>query len=200
MLAAFAALPARATSLYVVSVGIRDVQVVINGQGARSLQLGELSPEGVKLTGIDNGAALLEVNGRAISLRPGQSTASRIVLLADSQGHFVTNARINGIPVPALIDTGATYVTLSAADAQRTGLDYLRGTRSVSQTANGPIMVYVVNLAHVQVGDIALANVPGLVMEEGAGQRMPVLIGMSFLRHVEMRQAGNTLVLQRSER
>jgi aspartyl protease family protein len=99
-----------------------------------------------------------------------------------------------------LIDTGATYVTLSAADALRTGIDYLRGARSVSQTANGAIMVYIVNFAHVQVGDIALANVPGLVVEEGAGQRMPALIGMSFLRHVEMRQAGNTLVLQRPER
>jgi aspartyl protease family protein len=184
----------------VVSVGIRDIQVILEGRNVRVLRLGEVSPEGVKLTAIDNGAALLEVNGRAITLRPGQSIASRTVLLADSQGHFVTNALINGVPVRALVDTGATYVSLSVADAQRMGIDYQRGKRTVSQTANGPILAYIVNLTHVQVGDIAFANVSGLVLEDGLGQQIPALIGMSFLRNVEMRQTGNTMVLQQADR
>ncbi len=200
MLAMLAALPASATSIHVVSVGIRDIQVVLNGQEVRTLRLGELSPEGVKLTDIDQGAALLEVNGRTIRLRPGQSMATRAVVQADSQGHFVTNTRINGVPVRALIDTGATYVSLSAADAQRMGIDYQQGQRIMSQTAKGPIQAYIVNLAHVQVGDIAFGNVPGLVLEGGMEQQIPTLIGMSFLRHVEMRQTGNTMILQQPDR
>lgn len=200
MLSMLAALPAWAASVYVVSVGIRDVQVVINGQNVRTLQLGEVTPEGVKLTGIDNGAALLEVGGRAIALRLGQSTVSQTILTADAQGQFATIVRINGVPVPALIDTGATLVSLSSADAQRMGIDYQQGRSSVSQTANGPVPIYVVSLGHVQVGDIAFANVPGLVVEEGAGRHMPALIGMSFLKHVDMRRSGNTMVLMRAER
>jgi len=200
VLAMLATPTASATSLYVVSVGVRDIQVILEGRNVRVLRLGEVTPEGVKLTGIDNGAALLELNGRAITLRPGQSIGSRTVLLADSQGHFVTNAVINGVPVRALVDTGATYVSLSLADALRTGIEYLQGKRTVSQTANGPIRAYVVNLTHVQVGDIAFANVPGLVVEDGPGQQIPALIGMSFLRNVEMRQTGNTMVLQQADR
>ena len=200
VLAMLATLPASATSIYVVSVGIRDIQVILDGRNVRTLRLGEVSPEGVKLTDIDNGAALLEVNGRAVTLRPGQSIASRTVLLADSQGHFVTDALINGVPVRALVDTGATYVSLSAADALRMGVDYQQGRRTESQTVNGPIQAYVVNLTLVQVGDIAFANVPGLVVEDIPGRQIPALIGMSFLRYVEMRQTGNTMVLQQADR
>ena len=52
----------------------------------------------------------------------------------------------------------------------------------------------------MQVGDIAFANVPGLVVEDIPGRQIPALIGMSFLRYVEMRQTGNTMVLQQADR
>lgn len=200
MVATVAAAPAWATTVYVTSVGHSEVQLIVNGQAVRSLRIGEMSPEGVKLTDIQNGVAVLEVDGRTLSLRLGQSTVSQTVLRADAQGHFVTTARINGVAVNALIDTGATFVSLTAADAQRMGIDYLQGRRSVSQTANGPMTVYLVNLAHVQVGDIAFANVQGSVAVDRAAQQVPALIGMSFLRHVEMRRAGNTLTLLRADR
>jgi predicted aspartyl protease len=50
-------------------------------------------------------------------------------------------------------------------------------------------------LASVQVGDVVLANVPATVQE--GGQLPFALIGMSFLKQVEMRRSGNTLTLSR---
>lgn len=165
-----------------------------------SLRIGEVSPEGVKLLDIQNGIATLEVDGRAMNMRIGQSTVTQTVLTADGLGHFVANARINGIPVRALIDTGATFVSLNVADAQRMGINYSQGKRSVTQTANGQTSVYLVTIAHVQVGDIAFSNIPGSVAVDAAAQQTPALIGMSFLRHVEMRRSGNTMTLMRADR
>ncbi|MBV9190681.1 MAG: retroviral-like aspartic protease family protein, partial [Betaproteobacteria bacterium] len=110
------------------------------------------------------------------------------------RGQFVATAVINGVAFPAIIDTGASLVSINAAHAQRMGLDYRRGEPGVSHTANGPVPVYRVILASVQVGDVVLTNVAANV-HEGA---LPIaLIGMSFLRQVEMRRSGDALSLSR---
>ena len=194
------ALPAWGTTVYVTSVGSSDVQLVVNGQNVRLLQIGETSPEGVKLADIQNGVAVLVVDGRTMNMRIGQSTVTQAVLTADTRGHFVTIARINGVAVQAMIDTGATLISLNVADAQRMGIDYLRGKPGITQTANGPVSIYVVNLAHVQIGDIGFSNLAGAVAVSASAQQTPVLIGMSFLRHVEMRRSGNTMTLSRADR
>ncbi len=195
-----AALPAWGTTVYVTSIGHDEVQLIVNGQNVRALRIGEVSPEGVKLTDVRSGMAILEIDGRPMSMRIGQSTVTQTILTSDGRGHFLTTARINGVPVQALIDTGATLVSLNIADAQRMGIDYLRGKPSTSQTANGPVTVYVVNLAHVQIGDIAFSNIQGSVAVNPTAQQAPTLIGMSFLRHVEMRRSGNTMTLMRADR
>ena len=195
-----AALPAWGTTVFVMSVGFSEVQLKIDDRNLYTLRIGDVSPEGVRLLDIRDGTAALVVDGRAMDMRTGQSSVIQAVLTADGRGHFVANARINGIPARALIDTGATFVSLNAADAQRIGVDYSQGKRGVTQTANGPMTVYLVTISHVQVGDITLANVPGLVAVEASAQQTPVLIGMSFLKHVEMRRAGNTMTLMRADR
>ena len=192
--------PAWATTVYVTSVGYGDVQLVINGQLVRSLRIGETSPEGVRLEDVQAGVATLIVDGRTMQMRIGQSTVTQVVLNGDARGQFVTTAQINGVPVRAMIDTGATYVSLGAADAQRMGIDYLQGRQSVNQTANGPVNVYVVNLPHVQIGELAFTNVTGAVTADARVQMPHVLIGMSFLRLVDMRRSGNTLTLSRADR
>jgi aspartyl protease family protein len=189
-----------ATTVYVTSVTSSEVQLIINGQAVRTLGIGDTSPEGVRLEGIQAGVASLQIDGRPAQMRIGQSTVTQTVLTSDARGHFITTARINGIPVRALIDTGATHVAMGAAQAQRMGINYLQGQRGISQTANGPINVYIVNLPHVQVGDIAFANVSASIATDATAQMPDILIGMSFLRHVEMRRAGNTLTLMRADR
>ena len=59
----------------------------------------------------------------------GGGGGTRIVLpVLDSGGHFMTQGAINGRSVSFMLDTGATTVALSAADAQRIGLDFSKGT------------------------------------------------------------------------
>ncbi|MGL4409523.1 MAG: retropepsin-like aspartic protease family protein, partial [Zoogloea sp.] len=61
------------------------------------------------------------------------------------------------------------------------------------QTANGVVQAWRVKLDTVQVGDVTLRNVDGIVH----GADMPfVLLGMSFLNRMEMRRDGNTMVLR----
>ena len=198
--AMLAALPAWATTVYVMSVGYGDAQVRVNDRSLYVLRIGEVSPEGVKLVDVQNGVAVLQVDGRVMNMRIGQSTSTQTVLTADGQGHFFTTVLINGVPVRAVIDTGATHISIGIADAQRMGINYLQGKRSVTQTANGLVNIYLVNLAHVQVGDLAFANITGSVSVDATAQSTPVLVGMSFLRHVDMRRSGNTMLLIRADR
>ena len=47
------------------------------------------------------------------------------------------------------------------------------------------------------MGEIVLTDVPGSVIEASRRELPLVLIGMSFLRNVDMRRSGDTLLLER---
>ena len=130
---------------------------------------------------------------------PGTDAKERrqVILMADAQGQFFTTAYINGIPTRSQIDTGATNVSLNMDDAGRMGVNLIGAQRATSQTANGVIPVYLVTLSSVQVGNITLNNVRATVSEGGARQQSGVLIGMSFLRHLEIQHSGGRLTLLR---
>jgi aspartyl protease family protein len=94
-----------------------------------------------------------------------------------------------------VVDTGASVVVLSAADAVRLGLDYRKGQRANMQTANGATTGYLVKLETVRVGGIELHNVDGVVVDRGLGS--VGLLGMSFLNRLEMRRDGEKMELIR---
>jgi aspartyl protease family protein len=130
---------------------------------------------------------------------PNQSLETRhdggmkeVALQRNKFGHYVTSGEINGQPVTFLLDTGATGVAVPLAVAQRLGLQ--AGRPFKTRTANGTSTSYAASLERVSVGDIELRNVqagitPGLDMEQ-------VLLGMSFLKHIEFTQRGDTLLLR----
>jgi aspartyl protease family protein len=186
-----------AQSVFVISLSSSQAQIVVNGTAARSLWIGETSPEGVRLSDIRNGRATFEAGGRRFALGLGQSSVAETVLRASSSGHFFANAVLNGMTFPAVIDTGATLVVLNWDQAERMGIDMRQSQRVMTNTANGPAPAYLITLASVQVGEIGLLDVAAMVIE-GGGEKLPtVLIGMSFLKHVEMRRAGQTMTLTR---
>src|SRR5437667_236229 len=92
----------------------------------------------------------------------------------------------------------SVFVVLSGDQAERMGIDLRQSRRVTTHTANGPVPAYVITLASVQVGEIGLLDVPAMVIEGGAEKLPAVLIGMSFLKHFEMRRAGQTMTLTRS--
>jgi aspartyl protease family protein len=178
--------------------------LIIDGGKPRTLSAGQTTPEGVKLVSATSEAAVIEYEGRRQTLgvghgtrvasAPAASSSGRTTILADSSGHFFTTGAINGVAMRFMVDTGATTVSLSAADAAKLGINYRSGKRATSQTANGPIAVYVVQLDNVRVGDITLTNVLGTV-SEGPGH--VALLGMSFLNRTQMNRDGDTLTLVR---
>lgn len=129
---------------------------------------------------------------QSIETRYAQSGVREIVLQRNKFGHYVTSGEINGQPVTFMLDTGATGVALPEAMASRLGLS--RGRAFPTQTANGMSTSYAVTLGTVSVGEIELRDVsaaitPGLQLDEA-------LLGMSFLKHIEFTQRGDTLILR----
>jgi aspartyl protease family protein len=192
-----AALPAGATGVMVLSVAQDRVDLLVNGNAVRQLRSGQSSPEGVVLISATPTAAVLEIEGRRHTLSLGQTNIAAAVLTADPLGHFRTVAYVNGQPTTMMIDTGASYISMSSDDARELGIEYRRGQRVGIQTANGRIEAWRVNLASVRVGDIVLHNVDGVVAEAGRELTGQPVLGMSFLNMVEMQRRGATLTLTR---
>jgi aspartyl protease family protein len=188
---------AHATTVMVMSLDHDRAQLLVNGSAVRSLRSGQSSPEGVRLVSADRTQAVVEVDGKPLTLKLGQSTVAVAELKADARGQFVTPAFINGVETRALIDTGATSVALSSDEARRLGIGYAGLARVQIATAGGPKTAYRVSLATVRVGAVTLHNVDAVVMEGGREQLPITLLGMSFLNGVDLRRVGDTLTLTR---
>ncbi|MCW8933773.1 MAG: TIGR02281 family clan AA aspartic protease [Gammaproteobacteria bacterium] len=115
-----------------------------------------------------------------------------LVLQRNRMGHYVANGSINNQAVTFMLDTGATDVSIPASISRK--LNLTPGPTATYQTANGTVDVRLTKLETVSLGDISLHNVratinPGYKSNE-------ILLGMSFLKHLEFSQRGNTLTLR----
>ena len=101
---------------------------------------------------------------------------------AQRDGHFYIDSRVDGREVRFLVDTGASVVALSPADAERIGLHRagLNFSRRL-HTAGGIVRAAPVRLRTLELGDIRLTNVRAVVNEE----TMPhSLLGVSALERL----------------
>lgn len=117
-----------------------------------------------------------------------------VVLERNKQGHYLSEGRINRMPVVFLLDTGATDIAIPEVLADRLRLPRLGG--GVSQTANGAVAVWKTRLDEVSIGNIRLHDVSASILPS-MGKDDAVLLGMSFLKRVDMLQQGNTLTLRK---
>lgn len=203
----FTAASAQAADISVTALFGGKAQLVIDGGRPRMLSAGQTSPEGVKLISADSKGAVIEFQGKRLSLALGSgmriggadlsagNSGASVTLAADERGHYMTMGQVNGGTVQFLVDTGATSIALPSADARRLGINYLNGQRGFTQTANGRAAAYRVTLDTVKVGDITLHAVEAVVLE-GDGLKV-ALLGMSFLNRTEMKRDGQALTLIR---
>lgn len=124
------------------------------------------------------------------------SGPNTMTLFADQQGHFTTDAVIDGRRLRMLVDTGATSCAFTYEDAQRMGLNVAdRDFRHPVQTANGVIHAAFVRIPSMRVGSITVQAVEGMVMPRG--RLSTSLLGMSFLRRLtEFSMNGARLTLR----
>lgn len=199
-----AALPAAAQSVSM-SGSLGDKALLVIDGTPRTVATGA-TVQGVKLVSVSGSDAVVEVKGKRVTVAMGGAQVnlggagggdgggSQIVLTATTGGHFVTQGSINGKSVRFLVDTGATFVSMGADQARELGIDYSKGERGYSNTANGQMPVIRVKLASVRVGDVQVYDVDGLVSQ----QPMPaVLLGNSFLTRFQMRRDNDTMTLIR---
>jgi aspartyl protease family protein len=179
--------------------------VIVDGNSPKLVAPGE-SFKGVKVISAQNDQAVLEISGRQIPLRVGDSPASvggggggsegrqRISLTAASGGHFFTSGQINGNTVQFMVDTGATAVSLGVADATRMGINFKAGQMVGMSTANGVVTAWRVKLGSVRIGDVVVHEVDALVSPAS----MPyVLLGNSYLSHFQMNRTNDQMVLDK---
>jgi len=201
ILALAAPLGAAATDVTVIGLFPGKAVITVNRGAPRTLAVGERTPEGVLLVASDSKGAILEIDGKRETLEMGQHFATAassggdrqsVTLPVQAGGHFIVDGQINGGYVRFIVDTGATVVSISAAEARRLGINYREGQRGMSSIADGrQIATWRVLFDTVTVGDLTLFNVEGSVREAGG----PALLGNSFLSRTEMRREGQSLTL-----
>ena len=114
-------------------------------------------------------------------LSPGTAVYGErsLTVRASGSGAFFLDVFLNGRPARMLVDTGATGVALSPADAVAAGLDVgrLRYTVPV-QTADGAALAAHAVLDSIQVGGLTFRNQRALVLRQGQIS----LLGVTILR------------------
>ena len=182
-------------------IGGKAAVVVVDDSEPKTVKAGQ-TWHGVTVLSVDKDSALLEIEGIRRTLQQGQhyrrvaatSDRAQVTLAAGPGGHFVGEGAVNGTPIRFLVDTGATSIALPASFAQRAGIDFRKGEPGLSNTANGRVTVYRVNLDTVRLGSIELQSVDAVVFEAGLDT---ALLGMSFLNRVDMKREGETMTLTR---
>ena len=115
-----------------------------------------------------------------------------IVLQRNAYGHYVTSGTINDYPVVFLLDTGASDIAIPEPVANEIGLS--KGHAITIKTANGNVKAYRTRIDSVAVGDIRLYDLNATILGNMAGEE--ILLGMNFLKHLEIIQKGRELTIR----
>jgi aspartyl protease family protein len=125
---------------------------------------------------------------------PAPGGAASVRKAAD--GHYWAEAQVEGRRVRFLVDTGASSVALTEADARRLGhgVSTLAFDQPVS-TAGGKVMAAKVTLDYVSVSGARVEDVEALVVREGLETS---LLGMTYLGRLSRFEATrDALILRR---
>lgn len=184
-------------------IGTHKALLVIDGE-PHTVSVGT-TVRGVRLLTLSDAQAEVEVGTarRTLALGAGAVRASAgpangggtaIVLTAGTNGHFRTTGQINGKSIEFMVDTGASSVVISQADADRLGLDYKNAPQGWASTANGTAPFRLITLSAVRIGDVEVANVEAAVIP---APMRGALLGNSFLMRFQMKRENDVMRLEK---
>jgi clan AA aspartic protease (TIGR02281 family) len=103
-----------------------------------------------------------------------------------SNGVSTTRAEINGVEGTFIVDTGASFVTLSRAFAAKAKPRRLATESVEMQTANGTTSATLATVDSVKLAALSASGVPAIVASKSLGDGVDGLLGMSFLSRFTM--------------
>ena len=102
-----------------------------------------------------------------------------IALPRAPDGHYYVTAEVNGAAIDFLVDTGASDIVLSRADAARIGFDLEKlAFLGSARTANGVVPIAYSRLKTIQLGHYLDQ---GISVAINGGEMEKSLLGMSYL-------------------
>ncbi len=149
---------------------------------------------------VPNDAAQPNVN---LALAPASTSFGQrpqayrqIAIAPDGAGNYVTDVAIDGRVIHMVVDTGATYVSLTNEDADAIGIrpspaDYTYRT----VTANGTGVAAKVRIDRLQIGSMEIDDVDAFVLPAGALGTS--LLGMSALNRLGGVEMSNGMLVLR---
>ncbi|MCX7864449.1 MAG: TIGR02281 family clan AA aspartic protease [Novosphingobium sp.] len=168
---------------------------------AGAVLLGWYGPDLVRLVsgGQEGKQAVIASQGKATrsvaaSSPPDSWHGGATVLRREADGHFYADVGVDGARYRFLVDTGASIVALTGADAEAMGLNWDEGNlQPVGRGASGPVYGVPVLIPRMEVGGIEAREVEAAIIPEGLGVS---LLGQSFLSQVsDVRISGDELRL-----
>jgi aspartyl protease family protein len=131
-------------------------------------------------------------------IAPSQSvlTDGTVTVPRSPDGHFYLTLEVNGTPTRFVVDTGATDIVLTLADAQAAGIatDMLIFSGRAN-TANGPVEIAPTRIETLALGGIPDTNIRAVV---NSGEMRESLLGMAYLsRFSRLVIAEDELLLER---
>ena len=201
LLASLTAITAQAV-VPVEIVGLfKDMAVIRAGAGEQLLKVGETTPQGVTLVSANSREAVVAWRGtqhtlgltKQVAGQYAEAQVSEVSIPADNLGQYRIRGAINNHYVDFLVDTGASVVALSSAQADAMGINYKQGQRGTVQTAQGNAESYFMDLQKVTVAGITAHNVQAAIIS--GNYPVDILLGMSFLKQVSIRENGGVMTL-----
>lgn len=130
----------------------------------------------------------------ARSVQPASSWRAETRLTPTPNGHFRTMALVNGQPVEFIVDTGATAIALTIADAHRIGVAVDPASfTEVAMGAGGPVRGQQVTIDSVSVDGREVRTLSGVVLEG----LQDSLLGQAYLNRIgEVRMSGGVMILR----
>ncbi|MBE9556136.1 MAG: TIGR02281 family clan AA aspartic protease [Proteobacteria bacterium] len=137
----------------------------------------------------------LRIAGELEPSRGNQTTSGEMLYRRSADGHFYIDATVNRQLIRFLVDTGASDIVLSPADAERAGFNRSELLFNQQyQTANGIGWGAPVVLRSIQAGTIRFNGVAASVNDAPMSES---LLGMSFLDRLSgFEVRGDSLILR----
>jgi aspartyl protease family protein len=119
-----------------------------------------------------NAQEIVSVSSGSVRLKP------------DARGHYVAEFKMNGRPVKALVDTGASMVAINKSTARRLGINVSPADFIYEvNTANGKAKVAPAMIREIEIGRVRVRDVEAAIFDDRALEG--TLLGMTFLKRLQ---------------